>query len=395
MKPYYEDNQATIYNGDCRDVLARLPDESVHCVVTSPPYWGLRNYGTEPSVWGGDSACEHVWVDATYVIRSNDNKGNRGTEKQRTNVGTIGREKPVENAFCSLCGAWQGSLGLEPTPELYIEHLTLVFMEVWRALKPDGTLWLNLGDSYVGGKGQSGSQGAEYQEGRNKNQRSLNKGYQTLGGSKQTKPSDNRAALKISNLKPKDLVGIPWMAAFALRSAGWYLRSDIIRSKPSPMPESVGDRPTKAHEYIFLLTKSAKYYYDADAIKERAATPMDSKSKGGFGSLNGKRSSREYAHTNNIGKAWDKSEYRNRRSVWTVPTRPYPDAHFATFPPDLIKPCILAGCPAGGTVLDPFAGSGTTGFVARKNNCRFIGIELNDDYCRLIAKRLSQEALQF
>jgi DNA modification methylase len=300
-----------IFNEDCRETLKRIPDNFIDCVVTSPPYWGLRDYGAN------------------------------------------------------------GQLGLEKTPEEYVEKMVAIFREIKRALKPEGTVWLNLGDSYAGG-----GCGGHVDNKANKHIKS---------------PKHNNPA---NNLKPKDLIGIPWRVAFALQADGWYLRSDIIWHKPNPMPESVTDRPTKSHEYIFLLTKSAKYYYDAEAIKEDSIDPesfigrrprnapniyyADQKNCKNAGSVtDGKLTS---------GQVYEK---RNKRSVWTVTTKPFKEAHFAVYPPDLIRPCILAGCPVDGIVYDPFMGSGTTAEVAILNRRNYIGSELNADYIKLFEKRLA------
>jgi len=387
--------------GNAKDELQKLPRNSIHCCITSPPYYGLRDYGNE---------------------------------KQ---------------------------LGLESSPEEYVKNLVEVLSEVKRVLRNDGTLWLNLGDSYWGGKGQSGTKGASFQEERHSLKSSLNRGYQTLGGSKLTKPTDGKHPI----IKPKDLIGIPWRVAFALQADGWWLRQDIIWQKPNPMPESVLDRCTKSHEYIFLLAKSKEYFFDSEAIKESSSC----------------------ANSGSI---------RNKRDVWSVNTKPYKDAHFATFPESLIEPCILAGtsekgcCPICGSpikrsiiknvlepvenvirknilltpedgaivldlessggdyritikgekhhntwclqttpngrqkhfeskgytlwampinnlkfiwqhtcscnyndsipcsILDPFSGAGTTGIVANKNGRDYIGIEINPEYVKMSEKRL-------
>jgi len=302
----------TILTGDCRETLTTLPAESVHCCVTSPPYWGLRDYGTP------------------------------------------------------------GQLGLEPTPEEYVANMVGVFREVRRVLRDDGTVWLNLGDSYSSGgrttqvaptlrtKGHDEASGkAEYLQ-----------GFAVRPGA-------------VKGLLGKQLIGIPWRVAFALQADGWWLRQDIIWHKPNPMPESVTDRCTKAHEYMFLLSKSARYYYDAEAIAEPSIYPDDNRK-----SRSAETDKR--MPTDSIGGVRPGSATyptRNRRSVWTVPTAPYHGAHFATFPPALILPCILAGCPAGGTVLDPFGGSGTTGAVASGNGRRAIMCELNPEYAKLAQDR--------
>jgi len=362
MTLFYTNNISRLYHGDTREVMKSLPSESVHCVVTSPPYWGLRDYQVE------------------------------------------------------------GQLGLEPTPEEYCANMVEVFSEVWRVLNPTGTVWLNLGDSYSG-SGRGPSKWNSAQEMR----------------SNQTPPS---------GLKPKDLVGIPWRVAFALQADGWYLRSDIIWNKPNPMPESVTDRPTKAHEYIFLLTKNPRYYYDADAIREISLYPNDNR---------GARSdSRRGTDMNSMnGKT---GLFRNKRSVWEITTHPYPEAHFATYPEKLVEPCILAGTSEKGvcakcgnpwnrivevsggtigtawhdhtddlvmgmrdnsggkatdgtykrehkgwqptcecsadtvpaTVLDPFVGSGTTCAVSQRLGRHSIGIDASAEYLKLAKERIGR-----
>ena len=279
---------ATILTGDCRELLRTLDAESVQCVITSPPYWGLRDYGVSDQI------------------------------------------------------------GLEPSPQEYVRQMVEVFREVRRVLRNDGTVWLNLGDSYATG----------------------------------TPPG----------LKPKDLIGIPWRVALALQDDGWWLRSDIIWAKPNPMPESVTDRPAKAHEYIFLLTKSARYYYDADAVKVPAAwerwgkhtTPKYSGTKSSVGWM-----------TNKTKAELEERTTANLRDVWTVPTHAYSEAHFATFPPKLIEPCVLAGTKEGDLILDPFTGAGTTGLVATRKGRRFIGTELNPDYANMARNRIVNDAPLF
>ena len=295
---------------DALDGLAQLETGSVDMCVTSPPYYGLRDYGID------------------------------------------------------------GQIGLEHTPELYIDRLVEVFREVRRVLRDDGTLWVNIGDSYAGsGKG---GQSAE------KRSENWQPAYASRG--------------KTYGLKPKDLVGIPWLLAFALRADGWYLRSEIIWHKPNAMPESVKDRPTRAHETVFLLSKSSSYFYNYGAIMEPAVNgdPQCPRGSGGAFRPNGGR--RMQAEDILDGAAL---EERNKRDVWTVATKPYTGAHFAVFPPDLIRPCILAGSRYGGTVLDPFFGAGTTGLVALEEQRGYIGIELNPEYVGLARRRLETAAVQY
>jgi len=366
----------TIHEGDALTVLRGIESESVHCCVTSPPYWGLRDYGVD------------------------------------------------------------GQLGLEDTPEAFVDGMVAVFREVRRVLRDDGTLWLNIGDSYAGSTGATGGKG-------------LNT-YQKEAGATDTAMKPN----KVQGCKPKDLVGIPWLLAFALRTDGWYLRSEIIWHKPNPMPESVRDRPTKAHEQIFLLAKSAKYFYDAEAVKEASKYPDDDRRA--RSSEKQKRMPTEMVAGIRPGSATYPS--RNSRSVWTIATAPYSEAHFATFPPKLIEPCIKAGTSEKGccaecgtpqerivertpmeidrshnhppelrtrtsgtmtkppesktlgwesvckcdpappvpcTVLDPFLGAGTTALVADRLGRDCIGIELNPEYAALARKRVLGDAPLF
>jgi DNA modification methylase len=299
-----------IIQGDCIEGLRTLPDASVHCCVTNPPYWGLRDYGHD------------------------------------------------------------GQIGLEATPEAYVARMVEVFREVRRVLRDDGTCWVNLGDSYFGtGRGPTHPTGFH-------------------GGDNGTS-FPTKGVYSHSTLKGKDLCGIPWRVAFALQADGWWLRQDIIWHKPNPMPESVRDRCTKAHEYVFLLTKSDRYYYDAEAVSEAAAE--SSLARVAQPTLATQRGSdRVPGKTNGPMKAVLSGTTRNRRSVWTVTTKPYSGAHFAVMPADLVEPCIKAGCPEGGTVLDPFAGSGTTLAVAAELGRNAIGCELNPAYIELAEKRIKE-----
>lgn len=313
--------------GHVLDILRKFPDESFDCCVTSPPYWGLRDYKGALTIWDLDleQDCNHNWEmvhPAGY--RSSDTKPGAIQSE-----GTKNREN-LRSDVCSLCGAWRGSLGLEPTPELYVQHLTEVFREVRRTLKPQGTLWLNLGDSYAS---QGGPEVVQ----------SINPNRD--GGSDSMSAGKSRTVPV--GLKPKDLVGIPWRVAFALQADGWYLRSDIIWSKPNPMPESVRDRPTKAHEYLFLLSKSPNYYYDNYSIRE-AYSSVQNGAAATFQRTNSKRQepmlgqAYETHRPNREDHVYEHGG-RNKRSVWIVNTQPYKDAHFATFPEKLVEPCILAG----------------------------------------------------
>ena len=349
-----------ILQGDCIDSLKKLEDQSINTCITSPPYWGLRDYGTAEWV-GGDPNCSHM---RTTKISKNTSTGHKAMFDQGNVVGDA-----IYKSKCPKCGAIRkdSQLGLEDTPEAFVENLVKVFREVKRVLRDDGTVWLNLGDTYNAAR---------------------NGGH--AGGSKQNhKKYLQRSGANVVGLKPKDLIGIPWRVAFALQQDGWYLRQDIIWHKPNPMPESVTDRCTKAHEYIFLLSKSPKYYFDNEAIKETVKKDWGTRDR-----TKGKYHNEGTGLQPHSGltKSYDK---RNRRSVWTVTTKPFKGAHFATFPMDLIEPCVLAGCPEGGTVLDPFSGSGTTGIVAVNHNRNSVLLELNQEYIDLAKARIDQELGMF
>jgi DNA modification methylase len=418
-----------ILQGDVIEMLRTLPDESVHCVVTSPPYWGLRDYGT--GTWeGGDPSCDHEPDRTSSKSTLEGGKDTQGAAR-------IFREG------CPKCGARRidQQLGLEPTPEEFVAKMVEVFAEVRRVLRADGTCWMNLGDCYasIGERIHGGFNGSTPAPQRLKGQR--------LGA-----PMN----LAGTGLKSKDLVGIPWRVAFALQADGWYLRSDIIWHKPNPMPESVTDRPTKSHEYVFLLAKSEAYWYDADAVAEPAIHAGETRTTTAK-SFAGQATGAGVRATGNavVGSVVEIGNTRNRRTVWTIATQPYSEAHFATFPEKLVEPCVLAGtseygccakcgapwerqktealggaigsswgdhsqdaeagnfkiasskgykpgtttgwqpicsCNAdtiGCTVLDPFCGSGTTGVVALRHRCRFLGIELSPEYIQLARKRIA------
>ena len=351
----YQDDAITILQGNALDELRGLPDESIHCCVTSPPYWGLRDYGVA------------------------------------------------------------GQIGMEKTPEEYVERLVAVFREVKRVLRPDGTLWLNIGDSYAGSWGAQGRQGKNGQMAG----RSVVSARQIEAHPKRL---SNTGSIRESGLKPKDLIGIPWRVAFALRADGWYLRSDIIWAKPNGMPESVTDRPTRSHEYLFLLSKSERYHFNAEAVRTpprtgtilRLQQPSLERQQGSLRANGESRTDRpmkakipkrdkQRGHLRQhegFNQRWDYMTHEeqqmngaNIRDVWWISPMPFKEAHFATFPPELIQPCILAGCMLGGVVLDPFLGSGTTAMVAEALNCKSIGIELNPNYIKIALRRLKQKGL--
>jgi DNA modification methylase len=384
MTAYFRTASGTLYQGNVLDILRTLPEQSIYTCVTSPPYWGLRDYGTVPLIWGGLPNCEHIWE--AQVLKSRGgvvNPEKASLVPQRLAAGDLRGKGGIKSNYCRICGAWLGSLGLESHPDMFIEHLVEIFREVRRVLRDDGTAWLNLGDTYAGG-GYRSSTARENQKGWKGQKQETNKG--TAGfTSKQTVTPEG--------YKSKDLMGIPWRTALALQDDGWYLRQDIIWAKPNPMPESVKDRCTKSHEYIFLLAKSQQYYYDINAIKEpcspsnisdyMARQTMDNKSDHGGTRSDLGRSREDYMPEDLM---------RTKRSVWNVTPKPYKGAHFAVFPKELILPCILAGAPKGGAVLDPFFGSGTTGLVCEENDRKWIGIELNPEYCDLAQRRLASIA---
>ena len=345
-----------ILQGNCLDKLKELPSQSINTCITSPPYWGLRDYGT--AEWeGGDENCEHEGI----VIGNNRNfvdREGRGSNKKSLSYGN-----------CVKCGAIRkdNQLGLEETPEKFVNNLVEVFREVKRVLRDDGTVWLNLGDTY-----------------------SATRWSNTPSTTGISQSHSDIVLQKKTKLPDKNLVGIPWRVAFALQQDGWYLRQDIIWHKPNPMPESVKDRCTKAHEYIFLLSKSPKYYFDNEAIKEDSKYyGKDKRSDKGNIRYEGKRTSDKDSKAQQSFVTINPK--RNKRSVWTVTTKPFKGAHFATFPMDLIEPCVLAGCPEGGTVLDPFGGSGTTGIVASNHNRKAVLIELNAEYIEIARQRIQDQ----
>ena len=396
---------STLYYGqDCRESLRGLPDKSVHCVVTSPPYFNLRDYGT--GEWeGGDPLCNHLkTVDAQKAVQGSTLEGGKKT---------TGHQQEGFLAQCGRCGAIRvdQQIGMEENPQDYVQSLVEVFREVWRVLRDDGSLWLNLGDSYSG----SG------------------KGPVSEGSKQKSNPAacigsrNGKKMLESCTLKPKNLYGIPWRVALTLQEEGWYLRSDIIWSKSSVMPESVGDRPTRSHEYLFLLTKKGQYFYDSFAVKEPLLHPNAS---GTYGTKHVHAGNPQYSHS---GRSYvPPVGGRNRRSVWVVNPRPYAGAHFAVYPPELVDPCVKAGtsekgcCPSCGspwerltsgdadnieahsdilagwsptcdcppqdpipcTVLDIFSGSGTTGYVANRLGRNYIGLDLNGKYLPLAENRI-------
>ena len=444
VAPVFERDGVRIFHGDCRDVLKQMPAASINCCVTSGPYWGLRDYGNKPSVWGG-SECIHEWGqwqakhderEATQSGKSRTTERFYGAESRKFNGN---HQKHTAGAWCQQCGAWLGCYGLEPTPEMFVEHTVEIFREVARVLHPSGTLWLNLGDSYNG----SGAGGGGNRKG---NEHGQHDAMAELG-----RP-------QAESLKPKDLCMIPRRVFLALQADGWYLRSIICWAKKSPMPESVTDRPTNSWEPIALLTRNAKYFYDAEAVKEEALQPEGEPNATGQQKAHDVRGRGNGVAGSTLGTNQGPSS-RNMRNVWHLGPEPYPDAHFATFPTEIPRRAIKAGtsehgcCPAcrapykrvvdktkgtpashhgsafdaGKTgvngagrvgegprtvqsrttgweptckcnagkpvpcrVLDPFFGSGTTGEVAQELGCECDGIELNPEYIELAKERFKQ-----
>lgn len=377
----------TLLHGDCIDLL-RTITRRVQCIVTSPPYFGLRDYGLPPTLWptveyapmagllpiriqGCESDCAHEWGQAVRGPFANTASGPNGRKK---NTKTSHNRPVAAGAYCQRCGGWRGCLGLEPDPLMFIAHLVHVFRLARAVLADDGVCWLNLGDTYAaGGNGGGGS-------------------YMALRARQAWEHRADRTGFRSppAGLKEKDLLGIPWRAALALQADGWYLRSDIIWAKPNAMPESTKDRPTKAHEYLFLLSKSEKYYYDQAAIREPQTGNAHSRGKGITPKSVPAGDGRIRANASFHASTATYTEVpggRNRRSVWTIAARGISDAHFATFPEALVEPCILAGSRPGDMVLDMFHGSGTVGRVAERFGRDSIGIDLNADYIELQERR--------
>jgi site-specific DNA-methyltransferase (cytosine-N4-specific) len=315
MKPFFQSESNTLYLGHTLDVLFQLPSESVNCVITSPPYWGLRAYGTDPQVWGGDRACNHQWIESTKYVGSGSGIGSHRTWKAgKSNADRVRNVRHKVSESCSLCGAWRGELGQEHSAQEFVQHLSEVFAQVYRVLRPDGVCWINIGDSY---------------------------------------DKTKRAG------RGKGLALIPQRLAIALSDMDWIVRSEVVWEKPNACPESMGDRPTSAWEPIWMLSKSEKYWFDLEPLAEQAISEEGT---------------------------------RRGRNIWSINTCSV-DGHIAPFPPELVRRALLSSCPPGGTVLDPFFGSGTVGRVAQEFGRKAIGIEVNPEFAEVAANRIGQLVL--
>jgi len=362
--------------GDTKTELSKLPTESVNCVVTSPPYWGLRDYGIDPVIWDGDKDCKHEW--GNKIIRDNKSYLSRyANEKSTLTTGTTQKRKEelqqkynkkTEYSFCLKCGAWKGSLGLEPTFELYIKHLCDIFNEVKRVLRKDGTCWVNLGDTYNSHSAKSKNVGGfEGKQMRN------NKAY-----------SESKIVMKKTGVADKSLCLIPQRFAIEMVNRGWILRNTLIWHKPNCMPSSAKDRFTVDFEYVYFFVKSKKYWFEQQFEAQY------------WNGQSGKKNCRnnEIGRSDNANKSMNSggvnSKGRNKRAVWTIPTKPFPEAHFAVYPEKLIEPMIKAGCPKGGIIIDPFSGAGTTAVVAKKLGRKYLGIEIKQEYIGMANKRINK-----
>ena len=370
-----------IYNGDALSLLKTFPDESINCVVSSPPYWGHRCYRTQPLIFGGKEKCEHKWIVEEWAKEKLSIKGvDNYSEFADYN------DRATYTNYCLECGAFKGDLGLEPTPEMFVDHLVDIFSEIKRVLKDDGVIWLNLGDTYYSGGGSSRHKGyadPKYPEGRDGSFEELQTKHHKF-------------------LKPKDMCGIPFRVAFALQERlGLYLRQAIIWHKLNAMPSSVSDRPSSDYEFVFLLSKSERYYYDADAVRE--PHKIDSIKRACRARTSEKLKVGEYSISctgKNVGYMGMEEKLkngelrmvhpngRNCRAVWSITTKPSHEQHYAAFPEELPERCIKAGSKEGDIILDPFFGTGTTGLVALKLNRNFVGIDLKKEYCDIAEKRL-------
>lgn len=391
MLPYYQDNTRTVYNKSCTS-MDELPDESVQCVVTSPPYFGLRKYtGAQEIIWGEQNHHEHSWQELK-VYHGNGGGGTSAEFGTRHNTELWNKvhdtkDRNLYSSYCSICGSWRGSFGLEPDPIMYVEHTIQILKEIRRVLKNDGVIFWNIDDSYAGANSQhreGGSQG-------------FNSciSHKTMSGIPNDGRIERNKNMAKYGIKMKDLCLIPFRVAIGAQEDGWFVRSVIIWAKSNPMPESVKDRPTSSHEYILLLTKSANYYWNQDAIRQPIAESVLNDNRLYDPDYETGRPERGFPGQNSRGSGLLKPDPKgaNCKTIWPFNTHPYPDAHFATFPEELPERCIKAGSKEGDLVLDPFAGSGTTLFVATRLNRKSVGYEISEEYCKLIVERNKQMAL--
>lgn len=364
-----KDIKNTILSGNVLSELKKVPSNSINMVFTSPPYWGLRNYNTDPQVWGGSDNCTHLWDTG---IKKGISGGTNSKKVQIKDKDNFQITKDTVYGNCSLCGAWSGELGQEPTFHMFIDHLMLIFTEVKRVLTDDGTCWVNIGDSYA-----------------------ANRPYQITGTKavEGSQPTQKQPQAKDNSVRQKSLYGIPDRFKIAMIDSGWICRNQLIWYKRNAMPESVRDRFTVDYEPIYMFAKNPKYYFDQQ--KEPCVNGDPTSPRGSRGS---KPNSGRRKKQDDLGKAnytgfnarYVPRKERNVRSVWDIPVQPFREAHFATFPPKLLETPIVSGCPKKGIVLDIFFGSGTTGLVAKKLNRNYIGIELNEEYIKIAENRLEE-----
>jgi site-specific DNA-methyltransferase (adenine-specific) len=414
-------NKDSIVQGDCLEVMRQMPDKWVNCIITSPPYWGLRDYGIEPLIWDGDPECEHSF-DSKRTPRPNGSGGktdfikNTHARKDKDNISEYVdyNDSATYSQVCLKCNAWRGSLGLEPTMDMYINHLCSIFDEAKRVLRDDGTLWVNLGDTYA----SDGSQETRFWHGSNQGKHQLGNGDGLLS-------KEYSGRCRTNEVPSKSLCMIPFRYAIEMVNRGWILRNDIIWHKPNCMPSSAKDRFTVDFEHVFFFSKSKRYYFEqqfeplAEGTIPRLARGVSESNKWVNGAdgqtkhtMSQPRENKGKQYGTNYGGDWkcnrghsgyfrldgkplfDIEKGRNKRSVWNISTKGFPEAHFATFPETLVEPMIKAGCPEGGIVYDPFMGAGTVAVVAKRLNRHYVGVELKADYIEMANRRIAKEIPQ-